>query len=65
MLTLAIAHGDCADKAKESLHWKLTLGEKSLVTPGHEPASVLHLAFQSDTLPTELSLPMVLAVTGI
>ena len=42
---------------RKSLHWKLTVGgtRKSLAAAGLEPASVLHLAFQSpDALPTEL-----------
>ena len=37
--------------------WKLPLGEKSLNPQGLEPASVVPLAFQSDTLPAELSPP--------
>ena len=28
------AHGGCTDTTQASLHWKETLGEKSLVTPG-------------------------------
>ena len=35
----------------------LTLGEKSLPHQGLEPTSVLHLAFRSDAIPTELPLP--------
>ena len=40
----------------KSLHGKLTLGENNpLLYRGLGPVLGLHLAFQSDTLPTELS----------
>ena len=55
-------------KTKESLHWKLTLAEKPLAAPGTQThlISVLHLAYQLDTLPTELSLPKVVVfMTGV
>ena len=52
-----IVHGRCTDTVRESA-LKLALGEKSLIAPGIEPASVLRLAFQSDVLPTELSRPL-------
>ena len=40
----------------KSLHGKLTLGENNpLLYGGLGPVLGLHLAFQSDTLPTELS----------
>ena len=43
----------------KSLHWKLTGGKNPLLQQGPESTSVLHLGFQLDTLPTELSLPHV------
>ena len=53
-----IAHGAGAVCTPEqSLRWMLTLGEKSLPHRGLEPTSVLHLAFRSDAIPTELPLP--------
>ena len=44
---------------KHSLHRKLTPwggGGNPLPKGGFEPASVLHLAFQSDTLPTDANI---------
>ena len=56
MLMHAIAHGGCTDTVREST---VELGEKkSLPRRGLEPASKLRPAFQSDTLPAELSLPV-------
>ena len=55
MLIQSIAHGDCADTVRESA-LKVDLWEKkTLPHRGPEPVSVLRLAFQSDTQPTELS----------
>ena len=46
---------DCTQRLY-GLHWKLTVGEKSLAVLGtQKPALLLCLAFQSDALPTELS----------
>ena len=39
----------------KSLHWKFTLGEKSVAVPGLEPESIFRLAVQSEAVPTELS----------
>ena len=50
---------------EQSLHWMLTLGEKSLPHRGLEPASVLRLVFQSDALPTELPLPQDKTAKGV
>ena len=60
MLVHAIAHGGCTDTIKESA-LKLTLGEKSLAAPGtltQVSIRLFRLAFQSDILPTELSLSL-------
>ena len=48
MLMHAIAHGGCTDTVRESA-LKVDTGKKSLAARGLEPASVLRLAFQSDT----------------
>ena len=56
MLMHATAHGDCTDTARESaLEADSGREKKSLTHKGFEPASVLHLAFQFDALPHELS----------
>ena len=55
MLMYAIVHGGCTDTVRESaleVDWE----KNPLPHLGFEPASVLRLAFQSDALPTELSL---------
>ena len=57
MLIHAIAHGGCTDVVRESAlavdsGWKIPRWSGGL-----EPVSVLHLAFQSDTPPIELSPP--------
>ena len=50
MLIHAIAHADCADTVRESA-LKVDCGRKKpMPNWGPEPASVLRLAFQSDTL---------------
>ena len=53
MLMHAIAHGGCIDTVRESAQ-KVGSGRKVLCPPGIKTASALHLAFQSDALPTEL-----------
>ena len=53
---------DCtlAETPLWSLHWKLTLGRKiPCCTRGSNPATVLHLDFQSNAVPTELSRPLI------
>jgi len=63
---LLLYHMDTITQHKiKSLHWnwKLMLGESPLPHQGLEPMSVLHLAFQSDVLPTELSPPLQSKVT--
>ena len=48
-----IVHWGCYRRCKK-VHWKLTLGEKiPCHTGGINPLSVLHLAFQSDSVLTE------------
>ena len=42
---------------KESLHWKLTLGQKSLAMSGTQTCISIAPGFQSDVLPTGPSLP--------
>ena len=52
-------HPGCTDTVRQSLHWMLTLGVRiPLQHWGLEPASELHMAFQSDTLQTDLSRPL-------
>ena len=52
-------HGTIFTKAQQkSLHWKLAVGEKSFVTLGIKPMSVLCLAFGRNALPPELSCPV-------
>ena len=55
----AIAHGGCTNTVRESA---LEVdGEKNpLLHQGLEPASLFGLAFQSDTLPAKLFLPLYL-----
>ena len=61
-LRQAISHGGRADTVRESApefdsrrKKKKKKKKKNLPHRGLEPASVLHLAFQSDAVPTELS----------
>ena len=54
----ATAHGGCTDTVRKS-SLVVDSGEKNpLLHQGLEPVSVVGLAFQSDAVPTELSLPL-------
>ena len=58
MLMHEIAHRGCTDTVRESA-LNVSLWEKyTLLHWGLAPESVLYLAFQSDTLPTELLLAL-------
>ena len=58
-----VAHGGCMDIVTITACTGRWLGEKiTCCTGGLEPTSVLYLAFHSDILPSELSLPQCLAV---
>ena len=52
------AHAGCMDTMQGSAS-DGDFGRKSLVPPGTQTLLVLHLAFQSDALPTEPSLPAI------
>ena len=55
----AIAHGGCTNTVRESaleVDWE----KNPLLHQGLEPASLFGLAFQSDTLPAKLFLPLYL-----